>query len=457
MHTQKRNLSEFDMSAQSAVPELDAGQPGGELPTGEIDREGAMAKADLYKLANYAHKLFEKIQDDDQLEAWVQAKITKAADYMASVYHYMEYEMKFSEYGHHLDNSDTLSEGQKRALKGKLMEAKEKVKALKRAQADKVKESSDFGDETSAEKKERVAKEKDDAAKSKKSSTGGSTTSKDGKTVHKSGKFYEAAEDEDFGKETAAEKKERVAKEKDDAAKSKKSSTGGSTSASGGKTVHKAGKFYEDTEEDSFGKETAAEKKDRLAKEKSKESGPKKSSTGGTTTASGGKTVHKAGKNYSGGVSETLKGKQKVLDQDKDGDIEADDLAALRAKNVKSKTVQETKPSAGLSKKEKSAVVKKAVAGKDIGKPGKGFAKVEKAAAKSGAKDPKAVAAAAMWKNVKEATKVAEAAKKVIPAAPAKETSKKNPLQQAVVNKNEVVKESTDLNRMKQLLTRLNG
>ena len=56
------------------------------------------------------------------------------------------------------------------------------------------------------------------------------------------------------------------------------------------------------------------------------------------------------------------------------------------------------KPSAGLTKKEKSAVVKKAKAGKDIGKKGKGFKKVEKKAKESGAEDPKAVAAAAMWK-----------------------------------------------------------
>jgi hypothetical protein len=60
---------------------------------------------------------------------------------------------------------------------------------------------------------------------------------------------------------------------------------------------------------------------------------------------------------------------------------------------------EDSKPSAGLTKKEKSAVVKKAVAGKDIGKKGKGFEKVEKAAAKGVAKDPKAVAAAAMWKG----------------------------------------------------------
>lgn len=70
------------------------------------------------------------------------------------------------------------------------------------------------------------------------------------------------------------------------------------------------------------------------------------------------------------------------------------------------------KPSSGMSKKEKSAVVKKAKAGEDIGKPGKGFAKVEKAAKKGGAKDPKAVAAAAMWKGqAKEST---QSSKKVV-------------------------------------------
>lgn len=62
---------------------------------------------------------------------------------------------------------------------------------------------------------------------------------------------------------------------------------------------------------------------------------------------------------------------------------------------------EEKKPSAGLSKEKKSSVVKAAKAGKDIGKPGKGFKDVEKKAKESGAKDPKAVAAAAMWKNVK--------------------------------------------------------
>lgn len=62
--------------------------------------------------------------------------------------------------------------------------------------------------------------------------------------------------------------------------------------------------------------------------------------------------------------------------------------------------MKEEKPSAGLSSKKKTAIVKKAKSGGDIGKKGKGFEKVVAAAKKGGAKDPKAVAAAAMWKNV---------------------------------------------------------
>ena len=59
------------------------------------------------------------------------------------------------------------------------------------------------------------------------------------------------------------------------------------------------------------------------------------------------------------------------------------------------------KPSAGMTKKEKSAVAKKAHAGGDIGKKGPGFEKVAKAAEKQyGSKEAgQKVAAAAMWKQ----------------------------------------------------------
>lgn len=62
---------------------------------------------------------------------------------------------------------------------------------------------------------------------------------------------------------------------------------------------------------------------------------------------------------------------------------------------------EEEKPSAGLSKGEKSGIAKKARAGKDIGKPGKNFDKVaDKAAKEYGSKEAgERVAAASMWKN----------------------------------------------------------
>lgn len=65
------------------------------------------------------------------------------------------------------------------------------------------------------------------------------------------------------------------------------------------------------------------------------------------------------------------------------------------------------KPSAGLSKKQKSAVAKKARAGKDVGKKGKGFEKIASKAAKKygSAEKGRKVAAAAMWRGAKARAK----------------------------------------------------
>jgi len=58
-----------------------------------VDEEGGMAKSQLYKLAKYAMMLHDSLQDNDQLEAWVQSKITMASEYIGKVKHYLEYEM----------------------------------------------------------------------------------------------------------------------------------------------------------------------------------------------------------------------------------------------------------------------------------------------------------------------------------------------------------------------------
>ena len=64
------------------------------------DHEVQMARADLYKIAKYGIKLHEMlagISEEQGLDGWVQAQITKAADYLGSVYHHLDYETKFDE------------------------------------------------------------------------------------------------------------------------------------------------------------------------------------------------------------------------------------------------------------------------------------------------------------------------------------------------------------------------
>ena len=57
-----------------------------------IDDEGSHAKMQLQKATEYSAKLAVMMGDIKQLPSWVQAKITKASDYMSSVYHYLDYE-----------------------------------------------------------------------------------------------------------------------------------------------------------------------------------------------------------------------------------------------------------------------------------------------------------------------------------------------------------------------------
>ena len=67
-------------------------------PKGKIDREGRMAKRQLSHIAEYAHDLSQMLEDETQLEAWVQSKLTKAADYIKTVKHYVEYGMEEGAY-----------------------------------------------------------------------------------------------------------------------------------------------------------------------------------------------------------------------------------------------------------------------------------------------------------------------------------------------------------------------
>lgn len=63
----------------------------------EQDHEVQMARADLYKIAKYAiklHDMLRNVSEETGLEGWQQSKITKASDYISSVYHNLDYKLK---------------------------------------------------------------------------------------------------------------------------------------------------------------------------------------------------------------------------------------------------------------------------------------------------------------------------------------------------------------------------
>jgi len=57
----------------------------------EVRGEGRMANSQLHQSLKDAEWLADHIEDSDELESWVQAKLTKAADYLNSVRNFIEY------------------------------------------------------------------------------------------------------------------------------------------------------------------------------------------------------------------------------------------------------------------------------------------------------------------------------------------------------------------------------
>ena len=476
-------MPQSDASAENN-PVMTASEPIGSH--GDSDREGAMAKADLFKLANYAHKLYQQLEDDTQLESWVQAKITKAADYIASVYHFMEYEMKFSEYGHHLDNSDTLSEGQKMRLKEMLAEAKGKVKEIKKAQAEKMSDKVQEGVLSGGSRKctecdgsGMVWEDPKPIPDHVKKMAG--DYNRKAKAMHAAHKRLDKNHNGIPDDEEVEEGFDEKSKEGD----SFKTATGVATKISGG-VKHTNTSYHDDGDADEkSGKgkkshakaQSAAEKKEKAPAQKQS---PKSAKTWGmkdgekfdnrdkekAVEETYGQGVYEAKKKGDGNLANNAKPYDKVTR----GDV----VAGRLGKDEKGgKAVKEAAPSAGLSKAKKSAVVKKAKKGEDIGKPGKSFDKVAKAA--GGGEKGEKIAAAAMWKNIKETTayiaeKAAASKKKekvtdenleVVPnpsgAKDAEEAKKLGAMMPAKAGEKDPIKESADFTRMKEFLTRLNG
>jgi len=71
------------------IDRVDHGEPPPDM-LGDPDYEGEMARGEMLRAAKYATQLVQMIGDTDQLPAWVQSKITKAADYISVAKEYLE-------------------------------------------------------------------------------------------------------------------------------------------------------------------------------------------------------------------------------------------------------------------------------------------------------------------------------------------------------------------------------
>ena len=93
----KKMIKDMDIPTQMAIKQ--ANIPHISKLVEEDDHEISMARGELEAVADKALKLSAMLQgksDDDQLEAWVQSKITKAKDYINSVVDYMTYNPDFA-------------------------------------------------------------------------------------------------------------------------------------------------------------------------------------------------------------------------------------------------------------------------------------------------------------------------------------------------------------------------
>lgn len=87
-----KSLSECDCQSQPT------GEPMPQTYNQYPDHEVQMARQELYRTAKLAimlHDMLKNVGENQGLEGWVQRKLTRAADYIESVFDYLDYEMRY--------------------------------------------------------------------------------------------------------------------------------------------------------------------------------------------------------------------------------------------------------------------------------------------------------------------------------------------------------------------------
>jgi len=90
--SKKKNKEFPDLTGDGKVTKADILKGRGVELKEELDYEGEMAKSELRNIIQNAQELMNSLDDDTQLEAWVQSKLTKANDYLNSVTQYLGYQ-----------------------------------------------------------------------------------------------------------------------------------------------------------------------------------------------------------------------------------------------------------------------------------------------------------------------------------------------------------------------------
>jgi len=326
-----------------------------------------MAREDLYKTARQSAKLFKLVQENQELESWVSKKITKAAADIESVYQYLNFEKHFNEQEKAIMSNTSISEATREELRGKLLEAKAKVAAMKKKAA---KDKSEKMDEDKEMK----------VGDTKKTRTGELTKTSTG-VIHKNTSYHddgdEIASNAKSGKGIKSHAKAQSAAEKKEKAPAQKMSP-------------KSAKTWGMSNSEKFdNRDKVDEAKAKCSCEKS---GKAKCAVHGT-------------------VAEGLKGGQKKLDKNHNGKLDGQDFKKLRAERKVDETVSPEKTK-----------VRESIAR-------------ARALLEAGKKKPKWLEKAEVEAEEKSGQKVSKKEEKKVG----------------------IVKESTEFERMKTLMTRLNG
>ena len=79
-----------DLLKEESTTLLETPEMGQKIPSGS-DREGGMAKQKLFHMGQQAQQLHDLLADDQELEGWIQDKVSSAAKDLRAIFDHVVY------------------------------------------------------------------------------------------------------------------------------------------------------------------------------------------------------------------------------------------------------------------------------------------------------------------------------------------------------------------------------